>query len=56
MYERCERTESVSPRSFWGAAQGCTRISQDAPYQDERYELDKLASLILARGRKLVAA
>ncbi len=55
-YVRCEQTESVSPRSFWGAAQGLTRISQDAAYQDDRYELDKLAGLIMARGAKRVAA
>jgi len=53
-YARCEQTESVSPRSFWGIGQGLTRISQDAGYQDERYSLDKLAALVLARGAKLV--
>lgn len=55
-YERCEQTERVSPRSFWGVAQGLTRISQDETHQDERYELDKLAALVMARGAKLVAA
>jgi hypothetical protein len=55
-YDRCERTESVSPRSFWGITQGLTRMSQDEPYQDGRYELDKLAAVVLARGAKLVAA
>lgn len=55
-YARCEQTEAVSPRSFWGAAQGLTRLSQDSQYQDDRYQLDKLAGLVLARGAKLVAA
>ncbi len=55
-YGTCEREENASPRSFWGAVQGATRVSQMTPYQDERYELDKLAGLILARGAKLVAA
>jgi hypothetical protein len=55
-YDACERTESASPRSYWGAAQGLTRISQDSGFQDERYALDKIAAAILAKGRKLVAA
>jgi len=55
-YERCEREEHVSPRSFWGIAQGLTRLSQDAGYQDGRYELDQLAAKVLARGARLVAA
>lgn len=54
MYERCEATEDVSPRSFWGLAQGATRASQDALYQNERYELDRLAAAVMARGAKLV--
>jgi hypothetical protein len=53
-YTRCEQTEQVSPRTFWGAAQGLTRLSQDTTYQDERYELDKLAAIVMARGAKLV--
>jgi hypothetical protein len=55
-YERCEGTESASPRSYWGIVQGTTRVSQDTPYQDDRLELDQLAAKVLARGRKLVAA
>lgn len=55
-YARCEETEAASPRSFWGAAQGITRISQDSAYQDERIELDRLAAKVLARGARLVAA
>ena len=55
-YERCEQTERVSPRSFWGVTQGLTRISQDAGYQDGRYELDQLAAKVMARGARLVAA
>lgn len=53
-YDRCEVAESASPRSFWGIAQGATRNSQDTPYQDERFELDRLAGALLQRGRKLV--
>ena len=52
----CERTESASPRSWWGVAAGLTRNSQESGYQDERYELDKLAAIVMARGRQLVAA
>lgn len=55
-YERCEATESVSPRSFWGAAQGLTRISQDTSWQDSRYILDQIAAKVLAKGAKLVTA
>lgn len=56
MYATCEARESVSPRSFWGLAQGATWQSQDTTYQDERYALDQLAAKVLARGAKLVAA
>jgi hypothetical protein len=55
-YDRCEVTEHASPRSFWGIAQGFTRLSQDSGFQDERMALDQLAGKILARGQKLVAA
>lgn len=55
-YARAEQTENASPRSYWGIAQGITRISQDSGYQDERYALDKLAGVVLARGAKRVAA
>lgn len=55
-YLRCEETESVSPRSFWGAAQGITRISQDASHQDARYLLDQIAAKVLAKGARLVPA
>lgn len=55
-YARCEATEAVSPRSFWGVAQGLTRISQEEGYEDERYQLDQLATKVLTRGARLVAA
>jgi hypothetical protein len=55
-YLRCEQTEAASPRSFWGAVQGLTRLSQDQPYQDERYQIDRIAASLLVKGRKLVAA
>jgi hypothetical protein len=54
-YETAERTESASPRSFWGVAQGLTRNSQESGYQDDRLQLDQLAAQILKRGQ-LVAA
>lgn len=54
-YTRCEQTERVSPRSFWGIAQGLTRVSQDSGYSDDRYALDKLAATVLARGAKVAA-
>ena len=53
-YETCEKNEEVSPRSYWGLAQGLTRASQEQDYQNERYEWDKLASQVMARGAKLV--
>jgi ribosomal protein S18 acetylase RimI-like enzyme len=54
-YETAEKTEQAGPRSFWGIAQGLTRDSQQAEYQDDRYALDKLAGLVLARGAKVAA-
>lgn len=52
----CEQNEQSSPRSFWGIANGLTRISQESGYQDDRLQLDQLAAMVLSRGRKLVAA
>jgi hypothetical protein len=55
-YATAEKTESASPRSYWGLAQGFTRNSQEASYQDERFTLDQLAAKIMAKGAKRVAA
>lgn len=55
-YAMCEQHERVSPRTYWGIAQGATRASQTSGYQDERYMLDKLAADVMARGAKLVTA
>jgi hypothetical protein len=55
-YALCERTESVSPRSFWGMVQGLTRRSQETVYQDDRYAIDRMAAAVLARGAKMVIA
>lgn len=55
-YALCEQHEGASPRSFWGAAQGLTRLSQASGWQDDRYQLDRIGAAVLARGRKLVAA
>jgi len=54
-YARCEQSESASPRSFWGLAQGMTRLSQETTYQDARYDLDKIAAQILAKGTRQYA-
>lgn len=54
-YQTCEQTETASPRSYWGLAQGLTRNAQDSGYQDERLELDQLAAKVLTKGRQLVA-
>lgn len=55
-YDRAVETEKASPRSYWGIANGITRISQDSGFQDQRFELDQIAAAVLQRGRKLVAA
>jgi len=55
-YATCEREFDASPRSYWGLSQGLTKSSQASGYQDDRLALDQLASKLLARGAKLVAA
>lgn len=55
-YARCEQSEKASPRSYWGIAQGITRMSQDETHTDARYVLDQIAAATLARGAKLVHA
>lgn len=55
-YKLCEMKETVSPRSFWGVAQGLTRLSQAETHQDDRYILDQLAAKVMVKGRKLVTA
>ncbi len=56
-YDRCVETESaLSPRSYWGIAQGATRLSQESGYQDDRLVLDRLAAAVMARGARRVAA
>lgn len=37
----------TSPRSAWGFAQGLTRLSQQTPFADERYGLDRAAGKLL---------
>lgn len=54
-YDKAEMTESASPRSFWGIAQGATRISQATGYQDDRFALDQLAAKVLQQGVKRYA-
>lgn len=55
-YLTCERTFEASPRSYWGLAQGTTRDSQTAGYQDERYSLDQLAAKLMAKGARAKVA
>src|SRR5262245_17959910 len=45
-YRTAVEVEDVNPRSYWGIAQGLTRISQDSGYQDDRLELDQLAAKV----------
>jgi hypothetical protein len=55
-YATCERDEpNANPKSYWGIAQGLTRNSQVSGYQNDRYELDKLAALIMQRGARVAA-
>ena len=38
----------TNPRSVWGYVQGLTRLSQQTPWQDGRFALDRAASRLLA--------
>jgi len=42
-----EHPEDGDPRTFWGMAQGITRISQDAPNADTRTAMDQAAGRVL---------
>jgi Domain of unknown function (DUF932) len=53
-YERAERLEWASPRSYWGIVNGITRISQDEAFTGDRITLDMQAAAITARAAKLV--
>lgn len=53
-YDTCEQTETASPRSFWGIAQGLTRNAQASGWQDDRLALDQLAAAVLKRGAALL--
>lgn len=58
-YAACEMHEpaNLSPRSYWGIAQGLTRNSQNTDYTNERIAVDQIAAQVLQRGaRALVAA
>ena len=55
-YDKAESTEQAGPRSYWGLSQGLTRLSQESGFQDERFEIDKIALAVLKRGRQLVTA
>lgn len=50
-----EAESQVAPGSYWGLANGATRLSQESIHQSERYELDRVAGLILARGARVAA-
>jgi hypothetical protein len=45
-YTLAERYET-NPRSIWGYVQGLTRLSQQTPWQDGRFALDRAASRLL---------
>jgi hypothetical protein len=45
-YALAEENEP-DPRSVWGYVQGLTRLSQQTPWQDGRYTLDRAASRLL---------
>lgn len=55
-YATCERTETASPRSYWGLIQGTTRASQASGYQDQRLDMDRLAAQLMTRALARVAA
>jgi len=46
-YALAEQHES-NPRSIWGFVQGLTRLSQQTPWQDGRFALDRAAGGLLA--------
>lgn len=39
---------SVDPNTAWGMAQGLTRLSQETPYADDRFEVDRAAGRVLS--------
>ena len=45
-YTLAEQFES-NPRSVWGYVQGLTRLSQQTPWQDGRFALDRAAGRLL---------
>jgi hypothetical protein len=51
-YETCEAKEQASPRSFWGLAQGLTRVSQESGWQDDRLALDQIAAAVIKAGAR----
>jgi len=46
-YDLAEQHER-NPRSIWGFVQGLTRLSQQTPWQDGRFALDRAAGALLA--------
>ena len=52
----CEHHFNASPRSYWGIAQGTTKLSQSSDWQDDRLLLDQLAAKVMQRGAQLVVA
>jgi len=47
-YDLAETSEP-NPRSYWGFAQGLTRLAQSTQWQDQRFALDRAASQLLTR-------
>lgn len=53
--QTCEQHFKASPRSYWGIAQGTTKLSQSAAWQSDRLPLDLLAAKVLQRGARVTA-
>jgi hypothetical protein len=47
-YDAVVPEQDGDPRTKWGFAQGLTRYSQQQPYADERYTLDRAAGKVLS--------
>lgn len=55
-FDECVKKEHASPMSYWGIAQGMTRVSQMAGYEDSRFIMDQIAAKVLLKGRQRVTA
>lgn len=55
VYTTCIGEFDANPRSYWGVAQGTTKLSQEQPFQSDRFALDMLAAKVMERGNKVLA-